>query len=298
MSLPLSPKERIHLSAGAYTASLAPAAGGRLASLSFTADGLSHDLIVPLSEDEFDEHHWPKAGGFVMAPFANRLHRGELNTQPHSVKLQTAPGTDHAIHGVSHRRAWTLIQSDRSSAVLSHAHNQPDAEWPWAFSVTQTYRLSHRGLSLRIEIRNTGQETMPVGLGWHPYHPLTSVQTTALFSAVECLTLDSRGAVHSDRLRHAHSAQRSPWPVMPGETVALEGWDGAAKLSISSGAVAEILATDCNNAVIHRPTEGGYICVEPVLCLPGTMGQFGAEIEFLPPGGTRSLEWQCGAMVA
>ncbi len=230
-----------------------------------------------------------------MAPFANRLHRGELKTQTQSVKLRTAPGTDYAIHGVSHRRAWTLIHSDHSSAVISHIHDQPDDEWPWAFSVTQTFRLSYDGLSLTIQIRNIGQEAMPVGLGWHPYHPLASPQTATVFNAANCLALDGRGAVPSDRLRATHAPQRRPWPVRPGETRALEGWDGAASFSVSSGAVTGIFATQCSHAVIHRPAEGGYICVEPVLGLPGAMGQSGAEIELLPPGILRSMEWLCSA---
>ena len=73
--MPLSSDDLVELHAGAYTATVAPAAGGRVASLSWHSGATQCPLLVGWDGRPFDEHHWPKAGAFPMLPFANRLPR-------------------------------------------------------------------------------------------------------------------------------------------------------------------------------------------------------------------------------
>lgn len=291
MSLRLSAQSQIHLVWGAYKASIAPAAGGRLTSLTFVAEGARHDLIVPMTETDFDEHNWPKAGAFVMAPFANRLYDGEIRYNSSAVQIRTAPGTSHAIHGVSHRRPWRTERSTSSYAVISYTH-QPDDQWPWAFSVTQNIQLSEQGLSLRIEVRNTGNVPMPLGLGWHPYHPLAGDPAGIAFNALSRLNLDVRGVALFNDQPSIHSP-RTKWFAAPGETIAVQGWDGEALIPVSGSADVAVTAAGCNNAVIHCPDPASYMCVEPVQALPGTLGRGGDDVIVLAPGSSQGLEWRC-----
>src|SRR5206468_4014637 len=52
----------------------------------------------------------------------------------------------------------------RHAPAGEHAH-----EWPFPFLATQAFTVADNTLTLRLNILNTGSETFPFGLGWHPF---------------------------------------------------------------------------------------------------------------------------------
>jgi aldose 1-epimerase len=44
-------------------------------------------------------------------------------------------------------------------------------DWPFPFAATQRYALDAEGLAITLALRNTGTESMPAGLGHHPFLP-------------------------------------------------------------------------------------------------------------------------------
>ena len=46
-------------------------------------------------------------------------------------------------------------------------------QWPFAHTVEITHRLQDGVLEVRTTIVNTGTESMPVAIGFHPYFQLT-----------------------------------------------------------------------------------------------------------------------------
>lgn len=109
------------------------------------------------------------AGSYPLVPFSNRIAHARLkwNGTDHPLIQNFAP-EPHAIHGIGWQRAWSVLESEASFAMLSFEH-RPDPTWPFAFDTSQTFRLGEDNtLELALSITNQSDRPAPVGLGWHP----------------------------------------------------------------------------------------------------------------------------------
>jgi aldose 1-epimerase len=244
----------ILLQHGAWRAAVAPEAGGRLAQLAWTApEGTVHDLLVPWDGSGWEPDRWPKAGAFPMLPFANRL-----------------PGLPQ--HGFGHRQPWQVVGQGAAQAVLRLRHDGASAGWRWPFDAELQVRLDGAGAGVRLTVRNTGEQPLPLGLGWHPYHPGRG--DDLVVNAAKSHGLDERG-----RALDEHRA---------GDTIAFSGWNGRASWTLDGRRRAQAVA-DGSCVVVHRPVSRAWFCVEPVTVLPGRL----AEAPPLEPGDSRSICWRC-----
>lgn len=283
----------ITLRAEGYEARIAPAAGGRLASLDWIGAGGSRPLLVPMDGQHFDPHNWPKAGAFPMIPFANRLATEGFSFRGKQVRPQPGP-QGFALHGLAHRRPWQVITQKADFALLQLEH-KPDDYWPWAFTAKQSIHLSEQGLSLTLSVRNDSSEPMPLSIGWHPYHPVERG-----FNAPELL-MRAKSRHDLDLQGRAVETRSAPlFGMGPGETAAFSGWDGTVKLRTDAAGVTAITCSGTRRVVLHAPATGVYVCIEPVTQLPGHLGEALGEgrqapswTPALPVAATASLSWQC-----
>ena len=112
-----------------------------------------------------------RSGGFVLAPYSNRLghRRFRFDGQAHTTADNTGGGP-HSMHGVAFLRPWTVVAQTADAADLAYRH-EPDAHWPFAFQVRQRLALSPGSLRVDLTLTNTDARRAPAGLGWHPYFP-------------------------------------------------------------------------------------------------------------------------------
>lgn len=273
----------VELRAGAYVARIAPAAGGRIASLSCEQGGELVQLLVPWEGGDFDAHHWPKAGAFPMLPFANRLPPDGFLFGERRVRPEPGPG-GFALHGVSHRKPWDLLERSGEHARMRYVHEAGDESWPWAWSAWQDVRLTAQGLGVALCVRNESAEGMPLGMGWHPYHPAPrAVLPGDLdFRATARHDLDAQGQASARGVDAGFHMQR-------GETAAFSGWSASLRLRGASGGAIRVRTEGASGLVLHRPQQGDYLCAEPVTVLPGQL----ASAPLLRSGETRRLRWHC-----
>lgn len=278
----------LQLQAAGYRATLLPSAGGRVASLRRAHEGHWHDLLVPLEDTAFDEHQWPKAGAFPMLPFANRLPAEGFWFQGRQVKPPPGP-QGHAMHGFMHRRPWQVVAVSQESAELQCEHAGETDAWPWAFLASQRVSLGPAGLSVRLTLTNLSGQPMPMGMGWHPYHP-TRPDATAealAFRARHRRALDAQG-------RACEAVGAAVFGMAHGETAAFGGWDGKARMNTSCGLGVHVQTEGWDSLVLHRSPGGDYLCLEPVTTCPGWLGRPGSPV--LAAGASRSATWQASAV--
>lgn len=277
----LSSPEVLTLSSGLYSAVVAPAAGGRVASLQWKRGELTQALLVDWDRSPFDEHAWPKAGSFPMIPFAVRLPRSGVCIEGRMVR--PTPGPDGiAMHGLAHRRPWAVVDATVNHAVLALQHCQGEEAWPWDWSATQEISVGGDGMRVGIRVRNDSTDAMPLNIGWHPYHPLDrGVAADDLWhDATSPVELDHEGtAVESSTAR--------AFDLLKGGTVPYAAWGGHLRLRASDVGTIVVRTSASLAVVLHRPANGaGYFCAEPLTSLPG-------HLTLLAPGAERSLEWCC-----
>jgi len=136
----------------------------------------------------------------LLAPFANRLDDTAFFANGRRYAFDLGLGNVRGpvpIHGyVTGASTWKVldVRSDGKGAWITSRldfYRNPlyMAQFPFAHTLTMTYRLSDEGLEVRTRIDNLSDEPMPVSIGYHPYFQLTD-------SGREDWTLDVPAATH------------------------------------------------------------------------------------------------------
>lgn len=267
---------RILLRAGAASAWVAPADGGRLASLAVAG----HELLVTSADSPYG---W---GAFPMVPFAGRIRRAELHFRGRAYRLPvTMP--PHAIHGTLVDVPWEVSGTPAAdAAVLSARLGSP---WPFRGRVTQRFRLEPTALHATLELE--AEEPMPAWMGWHPWF------RRRVEGATGELDLEVHPAVMYVRDEEGiPTGTATPPPPRPWDDV-FEGlaapphlrWPGLLDLDVESS---------CRYWVIYDHQPAG-ICVEPQTAPPDAVHWLPETAVLVEPGrplvATMTLRWGPGS---
>jgi aldose 1-epimerase len=292
----------ICLRAGAAWLRIVPALGGRATECMLeTGDGSVRAALHPYPENHVDLDHWAKGGVYPLVPYSGRIRNATLNHAGRDWPLHAHMGSAHTLHGIAQRRAWRCVSQAHMTTTLAYAH-RPDAHWPWAFEATLEYALAPNALTVTVALQNTGDSSMPGGIGLHPYLPHGDHAALAYTASApwpfdeDVLALPMEFSPHA---LHEHTIQASAYEQADltlfhaaiGGPVRLRAPDtGQTRLTVSaSGALTQW--------VIHRPVNAAFVCVEPASHVPdgfnlAARGQGGTGTRILAPG-----ELMRGAMV-
>jgi aldose 1-epimerase len=102
-------------------------------------------------------------GGYIMAPWCNRLEAGPISFGAHQIDLPPNFSDGSAIHGQVYARAWE-VRDDGSLALRVGS-----GAWPWPYDVSERLTLSGAELRVDLALTNLGDDAMPGGLGLHPW---------------------------------------------------------------------------------------------------------------------------------
>lgn len=146
------------LTAGAATAGVDRARGGRLASV--VVGG--HELLVqPGRGARPDPLLW---GSYPMVPFAGRVRGGRFRWG--GTLHELVPNyAGHAMHGTLFDRRWLIEQADEGYVRL---RGRLEPGWPFPGWAIQEISLASDRLDLRIEVHTDGVP-FPATAGWHPW---------------------------------------------------------------------------------------------------------------------------------
>jgi aldose 1-epimerase len=136
-----------------------PEVGGRLHRL--RAHG--HDLLRTPADPgthAADPWFW---GGYVMAPWCNRIAPGPVPVAGRTVDLAPNFPDGSAIHGQVAARPWE-VHADRSLSVRGGGDG-----WPWPYEVVARLAVDGSTLKLDHQLVNRSDGPMPAGLGLHPW---------------------------------------------------------------------------------------------------------------------------------
>jgi aldose 1-epimerase len=120
----------------------------------------------------------------LLAPFANRLDQTAFyaNGKKYNFDVELGnirgpiPGTGFYDRS---QQAWQLVEfkADARGAWVTcklDFYKNPlyMAQWPFAHTITMTYRVSDGALEVRTRLDNLSNEPMPVAIGFHPIYEL------------------------------------------------------------------------------------------------------------------------------
>lgn len=118
-----------------------------------------------------------ETAGFLMAPYPNRIRDGKFLFEGREYVLHFPE--KHAIHGDVRNRCWQVENARPTNATIHfRSKDYPDINYPFPFSMTQSFGVSNGALLVRCSIRNEGSVSMPAGCGYHPYFNRTLGSST------------------------------------------------------------------------------------------------------------------------
>jgi aldose 1-epimerase len=120
----------------------------------------------------------------LLAPFANRLDEPAFYANGRKYSFDMGLGNVRGpipIHGfLSGAKDWRLIEAKAdahaawvTSTLDVYRNPQWMKQFPFAHTITMTYRLQDGALEVRTRIDNLSTDPMPVAIGFHPYFQLT-----------------------------------------------------------------------------------------------------------------------------
>ncbi|CAN5767847.1 aldose 1-epimerase [soil metagenome] len=153
------PLAQVDYSDGPIEITVLPGLGARLHRLRV----YGHDLLrtpPEVQEHLSDPFYW---GGFVMAPWCNRLAAKPVSVAGQVIDLPANFRDGSAIHGQVYVRPWE-VGTDGTLRVRGGGDG-----WPWPYEASLRVRLDKGTLRLEQSLRNLFDEPMPAGLGLHPW---------------------------------------------------------------------------------------------------------------------------------
>jgi aldose 1-epimerase len=256
----LSGKGLVRLSAGELELLLAPAIGGSIARL----DYVTSSAKIPVLRGVEGELRFPlDAANFPLVPYCNRIRGGRFSfrgrevTVPRNFERDASP-----LHGHGWLGRWEVVSATGSEAELLFRHEA--GEWPWTYEARQYFSLDQNGLSLRLTCRNLSDESMPCGLGLHPYFPCAA-ETRLDAKVTHVWTVDEK-VLPVEKVPAAGRYDLAD-RLICGQDLdnGFGGWGGKARLE-TSGLPFRIEMSSPNARFFHvySPASGGFIAAEPV----------------------------------
>ena len=144
---------------GSVEAELLPGTGGRLHRLRIDGRDVLRTPADPGAHAR-EPLYW---GSYPMVPWCNRIPGGVLRFGGRVHRVPAAVD-GHAIHGRALSAAWRVV----GDGVLEF-DDPGDDGFPWAYRARQELAVDDAGLTLTLSVRNTGDASMPAGLGIHPW---------------------------------------------------------------------------------------------------------------------------------
>jgi len=227
-------------------------------------------VMRPSPPDVLSQGNVSKMASFLLVPYSNRLPDARFTFRGKTYQLKPNTPEGNAQHGDVRRRPWTVLNSSGTQLQCTlNTRDFNDFNYPFPFTCIVRYALNGTNFETLFALTNTGEETMPVGFGFHPYFSRT---LTSPDEPVELLA----------RLTHVYEElvpTKPPVPTPPelsfshmrplADTVlnhCFTGWDGTAVIRWpQSGVRLSLEGTEpLRHVILFSPAGETFFAVEPV----------------------------------
>ncbi len=277
------------------------------------------DLLPPLSGVADIGPTGYMSGNPILFPFPSRMRQGRFTFEGQTNQLDVDPDNGHHIHGLVATQPWAVERAAGGSAgavlrtSLDLGTNKTiRRQYNYACRLTVTFTLRDATLTLDSEVHNTGDRTLPMGLGYHPWFPAAFVAggsrdqaevqvpgrriwqlTDELLPTGHTRPVQGRLDLRQPRALAGHAYDHIFTDLVANAPGTLVNWSEAtlrnpwAGLEIAVQADASFLQW-----VLYAPPDRPIVCLEPYTCTGDAANLAARGIESglitVPPG----LSWQ------
>lgn len=232
---------------------------------------------------------------FPLIPYCNRLRNGRFSWHGRQVSLPLnfIPETN-TLHGLAWQSIWNIDELSEPQVNLRWGYSGHDL-WISQFEAVQQVMLDESGCAIVLSLRNTGQETMPAGLGLHPYFRRRP-ETRVRFGASSVMLTDEATMPTGIEAPADHFGQFAAADLLPSETIdhCYRGWGGTVEIEDELGTIV-MTASGAPHLHVYAPADGSALCFEPVSHTPDALNRAPGEMHMLAPGETAQLSMRIEA---
>ena len=238
-----------------------------------------------------------------MLPWCNRISAGGFDHDGlHYPMKPNRVGEPYPIHGDGWLQPWQLKQPAKNTLEMTLESQAFDGN-PYVYRALQRFVLLDGGMDQTLTITHQGAQSLPYGLGQHPWFPRSA--ETRLTASVQGVWLSG-----NDPLPTEHTTQFPPgWDPRTGMKVTdtlmdnvYTGWSGQATITWPEHQLTLTMevpdtvrrAQNDGYCLVYLPPAGPAFCLEPTnpvdaFHLPGRPG-----LHVLHTGETLTLhvEWR------
>lgn len=232
-----------------------------------------------------------EASCFPLVPIGNRVSDNAFVFDGRQYQLsKNSSESPFYLHGDGWLASWALESVADESIAMSLRHRSSKKS-PYDYLAKQRIRLDGRSLILELVITNCG-ETLPFGLGLHPYFPGTSDMQLCAKAGI-FWTLDERN-LPKDRFpltKTDYFGQLSS--MVSGLDNCFSDWDGVAQIVYPEKELRiEISCSESfKHYLVYSPAEQDYFCFEPMTHVPNCLNMLDyGSMQILQKGETLSGE--------
>ena len=250
-------------------------------------------------------------GNPLMAPWANRFDQDAFYANGKKYTLNPALGNlrrdpmGQPIHGLLlFSTAWRVVSVEARDGGAEYVARlefwrHPDfmAQFPFAHTLTMTYRLRDGALEVETAIENHASEPMPVAVGYHPYfrlHDAPRDEWSVRVAAREELVLSDSLVPTGERkpVTFAGPVSLKTTELDTVFTGLVRDSSGKAEFFVrgKNEQISVIYGRKYQVAIVYAPKGRDFICFEPMAAITNALnlahqGKY-AELQSVPPGET------------
>ena len=231
---------------------------------------------------------------FPLVPFGNRVSGNSFEWEGKSYHLEPNVAWDnHYLHGDGWLNDWQCDEKSDETLTLVYQHRNG----VYRYRARQHFQLTPSAMSVTLTVTNEGEETLPFGLGWHPYFPLTDA--THLQAQASGYWLEREQWLAGEYQNSLpESLDFNPPSALPRQWVnnGFTGWNGEALIRQQDYALRMTTepAAPCYFVFVSDPAfDKGYafdfFCIEPMSHAPDDHHRSqGGNLTALKPGDSLS----------
>lgn len=239
------------------------------------------------------------AACFPLVPFGNRIAGNRFSLNGRTYDLMPNTQDPLVLHGDGWLRDWE-ITSSQSDSILMQMESKASQSSPYGYLAKQGFHVHETTLSITLSVLNEGSETLPFGIGFHPF----LARTKQMSVTMQAKTVWTEGEGHlPDRPETPPSElDFSHGKHLPEGWInnAFQGFNGSAQIVWPE--LGRSLTLECDPlfdvAMLYAPsTQSDFFCLEPMSHMPNGfhMEEFGG-LTLLSPGeelsGTIKLSFE------
>ena len=227
------------------------------------------DLKIPVfrktSNKKINKNNILLNSFFSLIPFSGRIGNALLKFKRKTYNLKkNVKGEPSALHGDGWQNSWVVKTLEKNCVVMQLVTKNKN--WPFKYSGHQTIKINNNELKISLEIKNLDIESMPCGLGFHPWFDITanvSLQMNAKkFWIIGKNNLFKKISNLSKNINFSRSKKLINTNLVNG----FSEWDGIAKIVWPEKKISLSIKSSKNlkHLIIYTPNKENFFCIEPV----------------------------------